>query len=73
MALVLFLLTLLVLRSVVLAGLQTFIPLYFTQAVGASKAATAQLLTVLALMGAFGTLFSGPLADRLGRRVVMAG
>lgn len=72
-ALVLFLLTLLVLRSVVLAGLQTFIPLYFTQEGGMSKAAVAQLLTVLALMGAVGTLFSGPIADRLGRRAVMAG
>jgi FSR family fosmidomycin resistance protein-like MFS transporter len=71
--LVLFLLTLLTLRSVVLAGLQTFIPLYFTQEGGMSKAAVAQLLTVLTLMGAFGTLFSGPIADRLGRRVVMAG
>lgn len=70
---VLFLLALLVLRSVVMVGLQTFIPLYFTQEGGMSKATTAQLLTVLALMGAFGTLFSGPVADRLGRRVVMAG
>jgi FSR family fosmidomycin resistance protein-like MFS transporter len=72
LGLVLFLLTLLVLRSVVLAGLQTFIPLYFSEQ-GMSQAATAQLITVLVLMGAFGTLFSGPVADRLGRRAVMAG
>lgn len=72
-ALVLFLLTLLVLRSVVLVGLQTFIPLYFAERGGMGSAATAQLLTVLALMGAVGTLFSGPVADRLGRRAVMAG
>lgn len=70
--LVLFLLTLLVLRSVVLVGLQTFIPLYFGEQ-GLGKAQTAQMLTLLALMGALGTLFSGPVADRLGRRAVMAG
>lgn len=71
--LVLFLLTLLVLRSVVMAGLQTFIPLYFTADGGMSERETAELLAVLTLMGAVGTLFSGPIADRLGRRAVMAG
>lgn len=73
LGLVLFLLSLLVLRSVVMAGLQTFIPLYFTSTGGMSKAQTAELLAALTLMGAIGTLFSGPVADRIGRRMVMAG
>ncbi len=73
LALVSFLLTLLILRSVVQAGLQTFIPLYFTTEGGMNQAQAAQLVTVMALMGAVGTLFSGPVADRLGRRIVMAG
>lgn len=72
-ALVGFLLTLLVLRTIVQAGLQTFIPLYFTSEGGMTQARAAQLVTTLAFMGALGTLFSGPVADRLGRRAVMAG
>ncbi|NJM07487.1 MFS transporter [Candidatus Gracilibacteria bacterium] len=65
------LLLLIVMRSTVLTGLQAFIPLYFMEVEGMSKAAVAQMLTILALCGAVGTLFSGPLAERIGRRNVM--
>jgi FSR family fosmidomycin resistance protein-like MFS transporter len=71
LALIGLLLVLIVLRSTVLTGLQAFIPLYFTAAEGMGKADAAQMLTILALCGAVGTLFSGPLAERIGRRNVM--
>jgi FSR family fosmidomycin resistance protein-like MFS transporter len=67
-----FLMVLIVLRGTVMTGLQTFIPLYFTEVSAMSSAETARLLTVLALMGAVGTLLSGPVADRIGRRALMA-
>jgi FSR family fosmidomycin resistance protein-like MFS transporter len=70
---VIFLLLLLVLRSVVMSGLQTFIPLYFSATLGYNQSEIAPLLTILVLMGTLGTLFSGPLAERVGRRVVMVG
>ena len=72
-ALVGLLLVLIILRSTVLIGLQSFIPLYFTELGELSKTEIARLLTILALSGAIGTLFSGPLADRIGRRTVMVG
>ncbi len=66
-----FLLVLIVLRSVAIEGLKTFIPLYFAQVTGKSAATFAPLLASLSLAGIIGTIFSGPLADRVGRRNVM--
>ncbi len=66
-----FLLLLIVLRSVAIEGLKTFIPLYFAQVTGKSAAEFAPLLASLSLAGIIGTIFSGPLADRVGRRNVM--
>ncbi len=66
-----FLLLLIVLRSVAIEGLKTFIPLYFAQVTGKSAAEFAPLLASLSLAGIVGTIFSGPLADRVGRRNVM--
>jgi FSR family fosmidomycin resistance protein-like MFS transporter len=71
--LVTFLLSLSILRSIVLSGLLAFIPLYFTTEGTMTKPEIARLLTILAAMGTLGTLFGGPLAERVGRRVVMAG
>lgn len=68
-----FLLLFISVRLLVSGGLTTFVPLYFTEYGGLSKTEVAQLLSVLAISGTVGTLFSGPLADRIGRRVVIVG
>jgi len=60
-------------RTFVYFGLLTFVPLYYTGALGASKAAGNTALTVMLAGGAFGTLCGGPLADRYGRRAVLFG
>jgi MFS transporter, FSR family, fosmidomycin resistance protein len=60
-------------RTFVYFGLITFVPLYYTGALDASKAAANTALTVMLVGGAFGTLCGGPLADRFGRRAVLFG
>jgi FSR family fosmidomycin resistance protein-like MFS transporter len=60
-------------RTFVYFGLVTFVPLYYTGVLGASKAAANTALTVMLVGGAFGTLCGGPLADRFGRRAVLFG
>jgi FSR family fosmidomycin resistance protein-like MFS transporter len=60
-------------RTFVYFGLLTFVPLYYTGALGASKTAANTALTVMLIGGAFGTLCGGPLADRFGRRSVLFG
>ncbi len=59
-----------VMRSWVFFGLVTFVPLYFVADLGTSKADGNAALTVMLAAGAVGTLLGGPLADRLGARVV---
>jgi FSR family fosmidomycin resistance protein-like MFS transporter len=66
-----FLLLFISIRLLVSGGLTTFVPLYFTRFGGMSRTEVAPLLSVLAISGTVGTLFSGPLADCLGRRVVI--
>src|SRR6185369_9792955 len=58
-------------RAIVFYGLNTFIPLYWIQRYGASKAAGATALTLMLSAGVAGTLLGGWLADRFGRRVVV--
>jgi MFS transporter, FSR family, fosmidomycin resistance protein len=60
-------------RTFVYFGLLTFVPLYYTGALGQSKAVANTALTVMLVGGAFGTLCGGPLADRFGRRAVLFG
>ena len=62
-----------VIRSFVLFGLMTFVPLYFVEVLGASQAAGAGALAALSAGGAVGTLLGGRLADRIGRRRVLLG
>lgn len=62
-----------VLRSVVYFGLLTFVPLYYVRMLGTSAATANRALAVISLAGAAGTLLGGRLADRVGRRVVVAG
>jgi MFS transporter, FSR family, fosmidomycin resistance protein len=59
------------LRSVIQTGLIAFIPLYFTWLNPGNKGYAALLLSVFVCAGAIGTLFGGPLADRLNRKLVM--
>ncbi len=60
------------LRSLVYFGMITFVALYYERVFGASKALGNTALTVMLAAGAVGTLVMGPLADRFGRRVVLA-
>jgi FSR family fosmidomycin resistance protein-like MFS transporter len=61
------------LRSFVYFGFVTFIPLYYVHVLHASKALGNTALAVMLFGGAVGTLIGGPLADRFGRRTVLAG
>src|SRR5690348_17603994 len=60
-------------RTFVYFGLLTFVPLYYVNALGASKASANIALTAMLVGGAFGTLAGGWLADRFGRRAVLFG
>ncbi len=71
--LVTLLLTLIAVRSLVHSGLQTFIPLYFHETTELSDANIALMVSTLVFMGVFGTLLSGPISERIGRRAVMVG
>ncbi|MER3553217.1 MAG: hypothetical protein C4331_02375 [Meiothermus sp.] len=70
--LVAFLMLLITLRSTVVTGLQSFIPLYFHHTGDLNREAAAFLVTLLAICGAAGTLTGGLLADRYGRKLTMA-
>ncbi|SFE53146.1 MFS transporter [Alteribacillus iranensis] len=63
---------LLICRSILFYGLNTFLPLYWIHVLMQSKVAGGSALTVLLLSGAAGTLLGGYLADKLGRRRVVS-
>lgn len=58
-------------RSIVFFGLNTFIPLYWTGIMHGSKAGAGLVLTTFLIAVALGTLIGGRLADRYGRRIVI--
>jgi FSR family fosmidomycin resistance protein-like MFS transporter len=58
-------------RSIVFYGMNTFLPLYWITVLHQSASAGSLALTILLAVGAIGTLISGRLADRYGRRVVV--
>ena len=66
------LLVVIALRSVAFYGLFTFVPLWEVSR-GHSKSYGNTLLSLELLAGVAGTLCAGPLADRLGRRLVLLG
>ncbi len=65
--------TVVMLRSIAFFGLNTFLPLYWTANLGGTKAGGGMALTALATSVAIGTLIGGRLADRYGRKTVIAG
>jgi MFS transporter, FSR family, fosmidomycin resistance protein len=65
--------TVVVLRSIAFFGLNTFLPLYWTANLHGTKTGGGMALTVLAASVALGTLIGGRLADRYGRKIVIAG
>ncbi|MBA2284503.1 MAG: MFS transporter [Ktedonobacteraceae bacterium] len=58
-------------RSVIFYGLNTFLPLYWIATLHQSKVAGGTALTVLLASGISGTFVGGRMADRYGRRVVV--
>jgi MFS transporter, FSR family, fosmidomycin resistance protein len=56
-------------RSIILFGLNTFLPLYWVNELHQSKAAGGSMLTVLVVGGIVGNLLGGRIADRFGYRV----
>ncbi|MDF2701488.1 MAG: major facilitator superfamily 1 [Rubrobacteraceae bacterium] len=59
-------------RSFVYFGLVAFVASYYERVLGTSPAFGNAALTVMLSAGAVGTLIMGPLADRFGRRAVVA-
>jgi MFS family permease len=59
-------------RSFVYFGLVAFVASYYERVLGTSPAFGNTALTVMLFGGAAGTLVMGPLADRFGRRAVVA-
>ena len=60
-------------RSFVYFGLVAFVASYYERVLGASPALGNVALTVMLAAGAVGTLLMGHLADRFGRKTVLAG
>jgi FSR family fosmidomycin resistance protein-like MFS transporter len=61
-------------RSIIFHNLNTFLPLYWVNVLGQSRAAGGTILTILFVAGAVSTLIGGHLADRFGlNRIVRIG
>ncbi len=58
-------------RSIIFYGLNTFIPIYWIVALNQSEAAGAMALTVFSGSGIIGNLLGGSLADRIGQKKVV--
>ena len=58
-------------RSILFYGLNTFIPLYWINVLGQSKAAGGTALTIMATAAVIGNVCGGRLADRFGYRTIM--
>ena len=56
-------------RSIILFGLNTFLPLYWMNVLHQSKAVGGTVLTVLLVGGIIGNLLGGRIADRFGYRI----
>jgi len=63
--------TVVMLRSIVFFGLNTFIPLYWSHVLHGSKAGGGYALTTMLSAVVAGTLIGGRMADRYGRKIVV--
>jgi MFS transporter, FSR family, fosmidomycin resistance protein len=63
--------TVVMLRSIVFFGLNTFIPLYWSRVLHGSKAGGGYALTTMLSAVVVGTLIGGRMADRYGRKIVV--
>lgn len=63
--------TVVMLRSIVFFGLNTFIPLYWSHVLCGSKAGGGYALTTMLSAVVVGTLIGGRMADRYGRKIVV--
>lgn len=61
------------LRSIAYFGLLTFAPLYAIATLGSGKDGAELLLTAMLVVAAGGTLLTGRLSDRVGRRLAIVG
>lgn len=61
-------LTVVALRAAFQFGLTTFLPIYYVEERGGDPAHTGLVLSLYLLVGAIGTLVTGPIADRFGPR-----
>jgi FSR family fosmidomycin resistance protein-like MFS transporter len=61
-----------VVRSFVYFGLITFVSSYYIRVLGSSSLLANAALSVMLFAGGVGTLVGGPMADRFGRRTVLA-
>jgi FSR family fosmidomycin resistance protein-like MFS transporter len=66
-----FLSILVLFRSIIFYGINTFLPLFWINVLHQSKAAGASALTVFFTAGLVGNLLGGKVADRIGFRVAM--
>jgi FSR family fosmidomycin resistance protein-like MFS transporter len=58
-------------RSIIFHNFNTFLPLYWTNVLGQSRAAGGMMLTVMFVAGAVSTLIGGHLADRFGTNKIV--
>jgi FSR family fosmidomycin resistance protein-like MFS transporter len=58
-------------RSVIFHNLNTFLPLYWTNVLGQSRAAGGTMLTLMFVVGAVSTFIGGHLADRFGTNKIV--
>ncbi|MFO7245570.1 MAG: MFS transporter [Thermaerobacter sp.] len=65
-------LTVVALRAAFQFGLTTFLPIYYVEVRGGDPARSGLVLSLYLLVGALGTLVTGPIADRIGPRRYMA-
>ena len=60
-----------IIRSVVIFGINTFLPLYWMSVLHQSKEASSLMLTLIFLVGACSSFVAGRIADRVGNRTVL--
>lgn len=60
-----------IIRSIVIFGINTFLPLYWINVLHQPKSTSSLILTLIFLVGAMSSLVAGRVADRVGNRTVL--